>query len=248
VVRALRLLRSFRPETAGLSLGQLADAVGLSKSTAHRLLQALESEGLVDRSEDRSLFRLGPEMIALGSQALQASDLRQQVRPSLERLALETGESANLEVLLASEMLVLDAVRGRHLIAASLEIGTRWPVHATSTGRSIMASMGDAEREALITVLRESDLEPRLGDAEALRASLSEVGERGYSVAREELEPGFVAVGVAFRGPLGEIPGAISLGGPASRFTAARQEALGLRLRAEADSLSRTLQGGRGTA
>ena len=150
VVRALRLLRAFTPQEPELTLGQMSSSLGLTKTTAHRLLLALESEGLVARDLARNTYHLGPEVIALGSQALLTSDLRANVRPTLERVAAQTGESTTLEVLVGDHMLILDGAKGRHVISASLEIGTRWPAHATSTGKCVLARLPEASREHLL--------------------------------------------------------------------------------------------------
>ena len=91
VVRAIRLLKAFSSARPELTLAELCAAIGLTKTTTHRLLSALVSEGLVARKASRNSYRLGPAVIALGSQALLTSDLRSEARPTLEALASETG-------------------------------------------------------------------------------------------------------------------------------------------------------------
>lgn len=237
VVRALRLLKSFTPSEPERSLAQLSSSQGLTKSTAARLLQALESEGLVARDPDKNTYHLGPEVIALGSQALLTSDLRASVRPTLERLAAQTGETASLEVLVGDQMLMLDGVRGRHLISAALEIGTRWPAHATSTGKSMLAWMPEAARERLLLLPMTQFTEDTVTEPDVLRSELEAIRTRGYALANQELEQDYVAIAAEFRGPMGELRGAISVGGPASRFPTSRIHSLGAQLRAEADKL-----------
>ena len=225
VVRALSLLRAFTPAQPELSLGELASFAGLTKSTAHRLLLALESQGVLDRRAGR--FRLGPEVVALGSQALLGSDLRARVRPTLERLAAETGESASVEVLVGDRMLVLDGVRGRHLVAAELGMGQRWPLHATSSGKCTLAQLSVVDREALLTGPLERFTEHTHTDPDDVVLEFEGIRQRGYAVANQELEEGYVAVAAALFGPLGEYEGALCLGGPAGRFAPARIESLG---------------------
>jgi DNA-binding IclR family transcriptional regulator len=237
VVRALRLLKSFTPQAPELSLAQLCETQGLKKTTAHRLMTALESEGLVARDPVSNSYRLGPEVIALGSQALLTSDLRAEVRPALERLAEQTGESATLEVLIGDQMLILDGVRGRHLVAASLELGSRWPAFATSTGRCVLAWMPESARAQVLQQPMTAFTRRTLTEAAQLRAEFVAIRARGYAIADQELEEDHVAVAAEFRGQLGEVRGAISVGGPASRFTPERIQALGAQLRAEADKL-----------
>lgn len=238
VVRAIRLLKSFSAHQPKMSLAELGASLGLTKTTAHRLLAALESEGLVGRDEVHGTYHLGPAMIALGSQALLTSDLRTAARPSLEAIAMECQETTTLEVLVGDHMLVLDGVAGRHLISATLDIGTRWPIHATSTGKALLAHAQELTRDQLISAPLKRFTDSTQTRKAELMAELKAVKERGYAVAQEELEVGYVAVAAEFRGPDGEIEGALSIGGPTSRFTRGKIRVLGGRLRAAADQLS----------
>ena len=239
VIRALRLLKAFSPREPDLSLDQLASALGLTRTTAHRLLAALESEGLIARDSTLNTYHLGPEMISLGSQALLTSDLRAIVRPTLERIAAESEESTTLEVLVGDQMLILDGVRGRHLVSADLEIGTRWPAHATSSGKCLLAGLQEDQRDRILRGPMSRYTKHTLTDPRSLRAEFEKIRTTGYAVGNQELETNYIAVAAEFRGPLGEVEGAISVGGPASRFIRSHIEKLGRQLRTEADGLSR---------
>ncbi len=238
VVRALRMLRAFTREAPKLSLGQLTSALGLTKTTAHRLLLALESEGLVVHDLVLNTYHLGPGVIALGSQALLTSDLRAMVRPTLDRVARRTGESTSLEVLVGDHMLILDGVKGRHVISAGLEIGTSWPVHATSTGKCVLAHLPEASREHVLGSAMSRFTEHTVTDPDVLRIELETIRDAGFAVADQELETNFIAIAAEFCDPLGEVQGAISVGGPASRFPPSRIRSLGEQLRSEADQIS----------
>ncbi len=238
VVRALRLLRAFTPAQPELSLAQLSTSQGLKKTTAYRLLLALESEGLVERSA--GTYHLGPEVIALGSQALLTSDLRLRVRPTLERIAAQTGEATTLEVLVGDHVLILDGVRGRHVVSASLEIGVHWPVHATSTGKCLVARLPETSQRRLLELGLPSFTEQTVTDPDLLLGELEAIRSRGFAVANQELEPDYVAIAAAFGGPMRDVEGALSVGGPVSRFPEQRIEVLGKLLRLEAERLSRS--------
>lgn len=236
--RAIGLLKTFTTANPKLTLAELHAATGLTKPTAHRLLSALESEGFVERTTPPGTFRLGPALVALGSQALETSDLRAEIRPTLEQLARTTGETTTLEVLVDDSMLILDSVKGSHLLGGSLEIGTRWPVHATSTGKCWLASMPDSLLELALDSTLESFTTKTLIEANELRPDLERIRARGYGTGIEELEPDYVAVAASFNDSFGNIEGAISVGGPASRFGPARIEELGEILRKAANRLS----------
>lgn len=238
VIRALGLLKTFTRARPELSLAELSDAAGLARTTTHRLLTALESEGLVARHPLTRSFRLGPAVLALGAQALITNDLRAVVEPELRRLADRTGELATLEVPLEGTMLILAEVSGRHLVTVAAELGTRWPIHATSTGKAYLAALSaDARREVLVPPLARFT-PATVVDIQELERKLELVREQGYATASEEIEAGASAVAAVLRNALGNPVGAISFGGPTSRLTSQRLSVLGRDLAAAAARLA----------
>jgi len=218
-VRALHLLKAFTAERPERSLSDLARTVGLNKTTTYRLLTALLSEGMVARAPGGEAFRLGPEVLALGSRAQGASDLRAAARAELVALAAETRETATLEILVGREVLILDEVMGSHVMGTVPSVGTRWPAHATSTGKNLLAHLPEPVLEAMLREPLSSPTPRAVTDPAALRRELARVRERGYAVSLEELEPGFVAVAAPVRAADGSVVAAISLGGPKVRLT-----------------------------
>ena len=235
-LRAIRLLKLFSNERPEMSLAELSRASGLNKTTTHRLLRALQSESLIDRNPATSSYSLGPGLMALGVQALASSDLRRRVRPILRALARETGETATLEIPFEDSMLILDEVAGSHVLGSAGNIGTRWPIHATSTGKAWLAfDEFGAERLAA----RLPALTPRTVTArESFEPQFVEIRRRGYAVSVDELEEGFTAVATVFRGVLGDLQGALSIGGPSQRLSAAKCAEFGASLRRAAQRLT----------
>lgn len=222
VLRAIALLKAFSDDQPRLGLAELARSVGLNKTTAYRLLTALESEGLVARHPGSETYQLGPEVIALGGRALRANDLRSICRVELENLARTTGEAASLEALTGDDVLVLDEVLGARLIGANQSIGSRWPAHTTSTGKALLACLPAAEREAFVQRPLAQITPHTIANPELLRGELAHIGEQGYATAVEELEPGFAAVGAPVRNHDGRAVAALSLNGPTARLTPER--------------------------
>ena len=227
-LRAVRLLKLFTNERPEMSLAEISRASGLNKTTTHRLLRALQSESLIDRNPATSAYSLGAGLMALGVQALASSDLRRRVRPVLRTLARETGETATLEVPFEDNMLILDEVAGNHVIGSAGNIGTRWPIHATSTGKAWLA-FDEAGIERLNEQLR-AVTTSTLTERDALQPQLAEIRRRGYAVTVDEVEEGYTAVATIIRGVLGDVQGALSIGGPTQRLTAARRAELGTTL------------------
>lgn len=247
VVRALRILRAFTDARPEWSLADLSRELGLSKPTAFRLLLALEHEGLVVRPEIAGPYQLGPAAIELGARAQRAHTVASAARPELEALTRATGETSSVEVLAGEDTLILDEVQGGHLIGTSPSVGTRWPAHATSTGKVLLAAAAEREPGFARAMARRAGGRLRgltpdtIRSASRLSAELVEVSKQGYSTAIGELEVGYVALGAPVRRHDGAVVAAISLGGPSTRFTDARLPALIRAVRESATRISQRL-------
>ncbi|MEL7185888.1 MAG: IclR family transcriptional regulator [Pseudomonadota bacterium] len=234
-LRAIRLLKQFTAEKPELQLAEISASANLNKTTTHRLLQALHSEELLERNPANGAYRLGRGMMALGVQALSNNDLRLRARPFLKRLADETGETATLEVPVDDTMLILDEVSGRHFVGASGNVGTRWPIHATSTGKAFMAfEQNGADRLGQTLA---SYTPKTITEMAALERQLGEIRNRGFAETVDELEEGFTGVGAVVRGGMGEILGALSICGPSHRMSEGRRAQLGATLMTTASYL-----------
>ncbi len=234
-LRALRLLKLFTPEKPELKLAEVSALTGLNKTTTHRLLQALHSESMLDRNPNGGAYRLGPALMALGVQALSSNDLRLRARPLLKQMAKETGETATLEVPIDDTMLILDEVTGSHFVGASGNVGTRWPIHATSTGKVLIAF--DEQGSARLAESFEALTSKTITERSRLEIQLGEIRRRGFAETVDELEDGFSGVAAVIRGGLGQVLGALSICGPTQRLSADRRARLGITLRNAAERL-----------
>ncbi len=234
-LRAVRLLKLFTPERPELQLAEISDIAGLNKTTAHRLLQALHSESLVDRNRERGAYRLGPVLMAVGVQAQSSNDLRLRARPLLKRLAEDSGETATLEVPIDDTMLILDEVTSRHFVGAAGNVGTRWPIHATSTGKAFIAF--DEHGTARVGDKLRALTRHTITDRGQLETQLDDIRRRGYGESVDELEDGFSGVAAVVRGRAGEVCGALSICGPTQRLTPERRIHLGAMLKDAAERL-----------
>lgn len=234
-LRAIRLLKLFTAETPELQLAEVCAQSGLNKTTAHRLLQALYSEELLHRNPATGSYRLGPGLMALGVLALSSNDLRLRTRPVLRRLADDTGETATLEIPIDDTMLILDEVTSKHFVGAAGNVGTRWPMHATSTGKALIAfdTRGPERLSKRLSALTANTITQH----ESLQKQLDEIRRRGFAESVDELEDGFSGVGTVVRGAMGEVLGAISICGPTQRLSERRRAQLGVMLCAVAERL-----------
>lgn len=203
-------------------LGELARATGLPKSSLYRLLRALAGKGFVE--EEGGVYRVGPRAYAVG-QAYPKRSLLEAVRPEMEALAAEVGESVNLAVPAGAEALYLDQVEGRRLVRLFTAPGSRAPLHATGVGKVLLAWRGVPEGLPLKAYTPYT-----LTQKEALLEELKRVRAQGYALDNEERELGVRCVAAPVFGPTGEVVAAISLSAPASRLSLEAAHALAPRV------------------
>ena len=218
ILRAVSILKVFRDTRPEWTLTDLTRELGLNKTTTFRLLTALESEGVIARNPDTGAYRLGPEIIALGGVATRSNDLRTASLAEMQQLARQSGEAATLEVLVGSEVLIIEEVASARLVSSSQSVGTRHPAHATSTGKVLLSELSEAERRAVLPLPLAQVTPKTITDWGELSKQFEEVRIKGYAVAFEELEPAYAAVSVPVRNHHGQIAAAICVGGPISRL------------------------------
>lgn len=239
--RAVTMLEAFTDERPSWNVSDLAEQVGLNRTTAYRLLTALESAEYVERDPTTENYRLGSGIIALGGRAQRANPVRAVTLAELIKLAGDTGETATLEILQGGEMVIIEEIPGEFVTSGSQHIGSRWPVYATSTGKAILASLPANERKAIVSAPLLALTEKTIIGMEQLQACLVKCHRQGFAVADEELEMGFIAVGAPLLDAAGRPIAAISLGGTLTRLTSDRVPKIGEQVRAAAERISHRL-------
>lgn len=245
VVRALRVLKLFDSDRAEWSLNDLIKVAGLNKTTLFRLLSALESEGLLQRSANGN-YRLGAEIIALGGRAMRHNPLRLVASPLMSQLAERTKERITLEILVSNwdgtqTMLVLDEVKSTHLLGINQFIGSRLPIHATSTGKVMLAFLPEEELEIVLQQELPALTAETITTEAQLRPVLTTIRQQGYATAMSELEIGLMATAAPIFNYTGEPIAALSIVGPSIRINEARLHQLAKEARATAATISHNL-------
>jgi DNA-binding IclR family transcriptional regulator len=238
ILRGMFVLKTFTDEKPSWTLAALSKELKLNKTTVYRLLTALESEGLIRRNLDSESYALGPEMVILGARAMRSYSLREACRDELKELAESSKETATLEILSGRDVLILDEIRGSHLLGAAASLGTRWPAFATSTGKALMAHLPERDVEAMLKGSLPPYTPKTITDPAKLRKEFVEIRKRGYAIADEALELGFRAIGSALFQHDGEAIGAISLGGPVVRIPTQRISQFGKLIRSAEKNIS----------
>ncbi|GAA1417774.1 IclR family transcriptional regulator [Streptomyces thermospinosisporus] len=220
---------------------EIADELGVHKSTAFRLLGVLEKRGLVAQAKDRGKYYLGAGVLRLAGAAALRLDISQEGVPVCRELADELGETVNLAVLDGDAAVNIMQARGTAAVTAQNWLGRRTPLHATASGKVLLAHLPPALREEQLASPLERFTERTITRAEVLRGELEEALRRGYGSTLEELELGLAAVAAPVRSHDGEVIAAISVSGPVYRLSESRLPELGGRTVEAAAELSRRM-------
>jgi DNA-binding IclR family transcriptional regulator len=218
VDRAITVLEILaRRGEAGVS--EVASEIDVHKSTAFRLLGALEGRGLVEQAEDRGKYRLGFGLIPLAGAVSDRLDVTRQGRAVCARLASEMGETINLAILQEHWAVNVDQALGPSTVSTHNWIGRLTPLHCTSSGKILLAHLPAERRAALLAASGMEQLTPRTVTlAPTLDAELAKVRVAGYAVALEEYETGLNAVAAPVHDRSGAVIAALSVSGPAYRL------------------------------
>ena len=210
--RGLRLLRGFTREAPAMGLGEIAEANGLPRATAFRLIRTLETLGYLRRIDGTKTYRLGPAVLSLGFEYLASVDLPEIARPALEGLRDRTGASAHLAIRDRDEIVYLCRIASRSALTSSIRVGTRLAAHGSSMGRVLLADLPADELSSLYLghgFRRYTDQTP--ANLDELRAILDDDAKRGYVLSRSYHERGVVSVAAAVRDTTGDAVAAINV-------------------------------------
>ncbi|MER7014231.1 IclR family transcriptional regulator [Saccharopolyspora sp. NPDC000359] len=201
----------------------LVERTGLGRSTAHRLVQLLVSEGYVRSGRDG--YALGPTLIELGFQALHGNPLPVVARPVLEELSAQLQDTVHLAVRDGSSVLYLDKLPGSRGAEMRSRIGHRMPLTRTGVG---MALLLDSPHEWEPLHRAETPVEPALAndDVEAFTARMREYVASQVTMDNEDNEPGIRCVAAPVRDATGAVVGAISVSATRPYMPAARMRGL----------------------
>lgn len=241
ITRAFAVLNLFRDEPGGLGVVHIAERLGLSLSTAHRIARALVLAGHLAQDEGRERYRLGPQALLLGQAAQRALGM-DVARSVMQRLADRTGESINLGLLDGDHAVVVQRIESSQPLRFSMEVGTRIELYATSMGKSLLA-FNDELRPYLDGLGK--DLVQLTAKTHAsvasLRADLEQIREQGWSRDDEESMLGVRCVAAPLLDASGQARAAIAIQAPAVRMPDERFTELGPEVVRAAEDLARML-------
>ena len=212
LAQGLGILALFDGESRSLTAPEIAKKLSLPRTKVFRLLQTLTSMDYLRCEEDKRHFSLGPALLGRGFEYLASLDMVEIAQPILQRLRDRTALSAHMAIRDGREIIYVSRFAARSTIASSVNIGTRFPVHATIMGRMTIFEMDDKELERLF---RNQPLERFTKQTpttlKALKAILAEDRARGYAVSQAFFESGVSAIAAPVRDGAGKIVAAINV-------------------------------------
>lgn len=218
--KGLLVLQSFSQRSSGMTLSDVAQAVGINRATTRRFLLTLLELGYVET--DGRFFRLTPKVMTLGYNYLSSLPWWQLATPVIEELSRKLEESCSIGVMSGDELIFVARAQGPRLVATFLTPGRTVPVHATAIGRVLLAERSPEEIDRFLSRAPLQRLtEYTVTDPGRLKAALREVRDKGYAVVDQELELGLRAIGVPIRDRSGRAVAALGMSTQAQRRTLA---------------------------
>jgi len=244
--RGLAILGCFTPERPVLGIADIADGLGMSRSTTHRYVITLLALGFLEQGASRR-YRLGLRVTDLGMSALNATGLREHSSPYLEELRQRTSYTVNLAVLDGLEILYVDRARsfrrGQRKIDLNLRPGSRLPAYCTSMGKVLLANLPETEQRDRIGEMTLTRRGPNsITSKKALRTELEHVRREGLAVNDKELIAELISIAVPVSSGSHEVVAAVNLAAHESMISLEQLvDSLGPHLIATADQISARL-------
>jgi IclR family transcriptional regulator, pca regulon regulatory protein len=244
--RGLAILSCFTPTRPVLGIADIADHLGMSRSTTHRYVITLVALGYLEQGASRK-YRLGLRVTDLGMSALNSTGLREHSYPYLQELRERTSYTVALGVLDGPEVLLIDRVRsyrrGPNGSSLDLQAGSRLPAYCTSIGKLLLANLPEPYQREVFTSMKLTKRGPNtITSKKELRDHLERVHAAGLGVDDEELAPGIYSISTPVRDEDREVVAAVSMSAHSSMISLQEMvDALSPHLVSTADHISARL-------
>jgi DNA-binding IclR family transcriptional regulator len=227
VERALDILLCFSMEKPALTLTQIAEQVGMHKSTIHRLLTTLEAKRFVTRNKTTGTYQLGFRYIELASIMLQDIDINRWAQPYLQHLSALSSETVDLAMLDDDHVVYLQVVQSPQRVKIAAAVGEQLPMHCTATGKAFLAYLPEYQVNEILAKGMAKYTQNTLISHSQLYQDLHETRERGFAISEEEYEKDINAVAAPILDAKGCPMAVIAIVGPSFRLSHECMLALG---------------------
>ena len=240
VDRAMQIMQLLS-ECGTQTVTEISQKLDVHKSTASRLLATLEQHGMVEQHQNRGAYRLGLALVGFTNSVLKDYNILDYSRPICERLGRETDETVNVAIILGKNVVNIDQVTGSGAIASINWIGKHTPIHATSSGKSIVAYMPHDKREAIIQGELKAFTQHTLVKADKLRAALDFIRQQGFAITIDEFEAGLTGIAAPIFNSSGIVEASISVSAPSFRAEGDAVYEIAAKVKRAADEVSQML-------
>jgi DNA-binding IclR family transcriptional regulator len=227
VDRALDILLCFTKQTPQLTMTQIAEQVGMNKSTVHRLLATLEKKRFVQRDPATGLYQLGIRLLQMAYLTLEHNDLRHYAAPFLRQLCEQHRETITLSILDGADLVFLDVVESPQRVKLAASTGQRLPAFATAAGKILLAFSSKEIVQKVLDHGMQSFTQQTIRSQEDYLKNLDMTRDQGFAISVQEYEEGINAVAAPILDANGHPIAAVTVAGPAYRLTQEQMAAIG---------------------
>jgi len=242
VERAADILECFTPTESELSVKDISDRLGLSKSTVHGLIKTLEHRGYLEQRPSDQKYRLGLKLFELGNMVGGGMELRKVASPIIHELVEKLQETVHMVINDKDEVVYVEKMEGPGALRMYSMIGKRAPLYCTGVGKAMFAFFDEARIER---ILQDTEFkkftEFTLDSPEATRHELRKIREQGYAIDDEEIEIGLKCVAAPIFNHEGKVIASISCAGPKHRFSEDKMEMIASVVKDAGLAISRNL-------
>lgn len=218
--RIVDILDSFSLEAPVLGVREAARKTGLSHSTAGRLMANMKTLGLLNQDPETLSYMMGAKVLAWAGIYTVTSDIRSISLPIMVRLQEETRETISLYVLEGNERVCVERLESPETVRIVARIGRRIPLYAGSAGKVFLAFLPEERRQEILAATEMVPMTRRtITDMEELRSDLNRIRKRGYAISKGEWILEAAGVAAPIFDQYGRISAALTISGPAQRFT-----------------------------
>jgi len=224
--KVLNLLEFLSINEQEIGVAEISKKLNMGLSTVHRILTTLKSRGYINQNEQTAKYRLGIKLFELGCAVQNTKRLVEIAKPYLRELSEITTEIVNLAILEGREVIYLSKIESTEILTVNIKSGTRVLAHCTALGKVLLAFIPDREFDGLYKSEKQlpSLTQNSITSLKELKKQLKKIREQGYTIDKEEYRIGVNCFAVPIINKDGRAIAAISVTGPASRFTIGEME------------------------
>ncbi|OCA88026.1 IclR family transcriptional regulator [Bacillus sp. FJAT-27225] len=219
VERAADILELFVASHPELSIKEISDYLGLSKSTVHGIIKTLEHRGYLQQNPENQKYRLGIKLFELGNFVGKHLDIGNIAKPIIRKLVEELNETVHLTIFERDEIIYIEKVEGPRALTIYSHTGKRAPIHCTGVGKAILAHLSEDEVDRLLSkAILKPFTEFTLTNPKDIKNHLAVVRGQGYAVDDEEIELGLKCIAAPIFNHQGKVVSSISCAAPKMRL------------------------------